>query len=61
MIRRAAEFLSGEAKVGTDGMWMGQDLANEAAAKFYERVGFKRIEGAWEGAKGIKLESALKL
>ncbi|RDB22807.1 Pheromone-regulated membrane protein 10 [Hypsizygus marmoreus] len=47
LITTAIEYLKEENIVG-DGVWLGMDPRNEAARKFYLRLGFKNIEGADE-------------
>jgi len=41
---------------GLDGVWLGMDVRNEEAAKFYTRLGFKVIEGAPRGVVGLKFD-----
>lgn len=43
MIGKAVEHLR---EMGLDGLWVGIDPRNNAARKFYEKVGFKEIRGA---------------
>lgn len=42
LINRAVEHLKGE---GIDGVWLGIDPLNKGAKAFYERIGFREIEG----------------
>ncbi|KAL0577079.1 hypothetical protein V5O48_004922 [Marasmius crinis-equi] len=51
MIEKAIEYLK-EAEVG--GVWLGIDPRNQNARKFYERVGFKPIEGVPDNNLGLK-------
>lgn len=43
MIGKAVEHLR---EMGLDGLWVGIDPRNNAARKFYEKVGFEEIRGA---------------
>ncbi|KAI0036815.1 acyl-CoA N-acyltransferase, partial [Vararia minispora EC-137] len=43
LIGRAVQELEG---MGLRAVWLGMDPRNEDAAKFYERLGFEKIEGA---------------
>ncbi|TEB35614.1 acyl-CoA N-acyltransferase [Coprinellus micaceus] len=43
LISRALEHLKGE---GLEGIWLGMDPRNTGARVFYERLGFKEIDGA---------------
>ncbi|KAF5344134.1 hypothetical protein D9758_008821 [Tetrapyrgos nigripes] len=54
LIETAVEYLKGE-QVEGEGIWLGMDPRNTEARKFYERLGFKDIEGAPVGNMGIKL------
>ncbi|KAK7470496.1 hypothetical protein VKT23_001922 [Stygiomarasmius scandens] len=53
LIAAAIEHLKGE-QVEGDGVWLGLDPRNTGARKFYERLGFKDIEGAPDGNMGLK-------
>lgn len=52
MIATAVEYLR---EKGIEGMWLGLDSRNVRGKKFYERIGFRGIEGApgdvWLGLK----------
>lgn len=43
LIRRAVEHLRNE---GLEGVWLGMDPRNVGARAFYERIGFRQVEGA---------------
>ncbi|KAK1229510.1 hypothetical protein PQX77_007398, partial [Marasmius sp. AFHP31] len=53
MIERAVEYLKGE-NVEGNGVWLGMDPRNDNARKFYERMGFKPIEGVPDTNVGLK-------
>jgi len=53
LITTAIEYLKSE-KVEGDGVWLGMDPRNVKARAFYERLGFKRVEGADENLLGVK-------
>ncbi|KAF9268112.1 acyl-CoA N-acyltransferase [Marasmius fiardii PR-910] len=53
MINAAVEYLKGE-NVKGNGVWLGMDPRNVEARKFYERIGFKPIEGAPANNMGLK-------
>ncbi|KAG5634311.1 hypothetical protein H0H81_002463 [Sphagnurus paluster] len=53
LILTAIEYLKGENILG-GGVWLGMDPRNVKARAFYERLGFKQIEGADENYMGIK-------
>ena len=52
MIGRAIECLRDEA--GVDGVFLGLDKRNLDAMKFYERLGFRQVDGAPEEYLGLK-------
>ena len=52
LIDRAVVYLRDE--VGLDGVWLGMDSRNKDAATFYERLGFRAVEGAPENYVGLK-------
>lgn len=52
LIGRAVEHLRDE--VGLDGVFLGMDMRNTDAKKFYERLGFRRWSGAPEHFVGLK-------
>ena len=52
LIGRAVEHLRDE--VGLDGVFLGMDMKNTDARKFYERLGFRRWSGAPEHFVGLK-------
>jgi ribosomal protein S18 acetylase RimI-like enzyme len=39
------------------GVWLGMDPRNVEARKFYEKLGFMRVEGADEHQMGMKFEN----
>ncbi|KAI0722919.1 acyl-CoA N-acyltransferase [Earliella scabrosa] len=41
---------------GLERMWLGIDVRNEAAKKFYLRLGFKELEGAPDGTLGLEFK-----
>ena len=43
LIKTAVQYLKEE---GLDGIWLGLDPRNTGARLFYEKLGFKQIEGA---------------
>ncbi|KAF7292346.1 N-acetyltransferase domain-containing protein [Mycena chlorophos] len=51
LITTAANHVKGE---GLDGMWLGLDMRNTEARRFYERVGFSSFEGAAPHVLGMK-------
>ncbi|KAL0067564.1 hypothetical protein AAF712_005279 [Marasmius tenuissimus] len=53
MIERAVEYLKGE-NVEGNGVWLGMDPRNDNARKFYERMGFRPIEGVPDTNVGLK-------
>ncbi|KJA30158.1 hypothetical protein HYPSUDRAFT_60996 [Hypholoma sublateritium FD-334 SS-4] len=53
MIATAVEFLIGE---GLQGVWLGVDPRNERAKLFYQRVGFKQVEGADANQLGLRFD-----
>ena len=55
MIDRAVEYLK-EEKVEGNGVWLGMDPRNDNARKFYERMGFRPIEGVPDTNMGLKFE-----
>lgn len=56
LIETAIEYLKGEDVQGR-GVWLGMDPRNVGARRFYERLGFVRIEGADENYMGVKFEN----
>ena len=52
LIGRAVEYLRDEA--GLDGLFLGMDMRNTDARRFYERLGFRRWSGAPEHCVGLK-------
>jgi len=52
LIGRAVEYLRDE--IGLDGVFLGMDMRNTGARRFYERLGFRRWSGAPEHAFGLK-------
>jgi len=52
LIGRAVEYLRDE--VGLDGVFLGMDMKNGDARRFYERLGFRRWSGAPEHSVGLK-------
>lgn len=56
LIATAIEFLKGE---GVPGVWLGMDPRNEGARKFYERIGFKAIDGSVDSNyMGLRFEES---
>ncbi|TRM67663.1 acyl-CoA N-acyltransferase [Schizophyllum amplum] len=55
LIERAVEHLKGE---GIEGVWLGMDPRNMSARTFYEKLGFREIEGADKNNMGLKFENA---
>ncbi|KAG7096801.1 hypothetical protein E1B28_004210 [Marasmius oreades] len=53
MIDTAVEFLKGE-NIQGNGVWLGMDPRNDQAKKFYDRIGFKPIEGVPNNNMGLK-------
>ncbi len=53
MIATAVRFLIGE---GLQGVWLGVDPRNEGAKLFYQRLGFKQIEGADANQLGLRFD-----
>ncbi|KAF8076532.1 acyl-CoA N-acyltransferase [Lyophyllum atratum] len=53
LITTAVEYLKGE-NIEGGGVWLGMDPRNSKARAFYERLGFKRFEGADENQMGVK-------
>ena len=51
LIEKALEHLKDE---GIDAVWLGIDPRNENARIFYDRLGFKNIEGATENEYGLR-------
>jgi len=51
LIARAVDHLR---ERGLDAVWLGMDPSNEAAGKFYERLGFGMIEGAPSDLRVLK-------
>jgi ribosomal protein S18 acetylase RimI-like enzyme len=52
LIKTAVQYLKEE---GLDGIWLGLDPRNTGARLFYEKLGFKQIEGAPDGNQlGLK-------
>ena len=43
---------------GLSTLWLGLDLANEDANKFYRRLGFEPIEGAPDNLLGLRFDTA---
>lgn len=41
---------------GLERMWLGMDLRNVGAKRFYERLGFRELDGAPEGIVGIEFQ-----
>jgi ribosomal protein S18 acetylase RimI-like enzyme len=56
LIKTAIEYLKGEDVKG-GGVWLGMDPRNVEARKFYEKLGFMRVEGANEHQMGMKFEN----
>jgi ribosomal protein S18 acetylase RimI-like enzyme len=54
LIGIAVEYLKAE---GIDKVWVGMDLRNTAAKKFYERLGFCDIETSPPGNMGLDFEN----
>jgi len=54
LIGRVVERLRDE---GIDAMWLGINERNTAARKFYERLGFRRINGAPSGMMALDFET----
>lgn len=54
LMARAIEFLQQEN--GIDRVWLGLDLRNAGARRFYERLGFQPLDGAPEGTMGLRFE-----
>jgi len=52
LIGRGVEYLRDEA--GLDGVFLGMDMRNVDARRFYERLGFRRWSGAPEHSVGLK-------
>ena len=52
LIGRAVEYLRDEA--GLDGVFLGMDMRNMDARRFYEKLGFRRWSGAPEHTVGLK-------
>ncbi|KAG5648938.1 hypothetical protein DXG03_000287 [Asterophora parasitica] len=53
LITTAIEYLKGE-EVEGKGIWLGLDPRNLKAKAFYERLGFRAIEGAAENELGVR-------
>ncbi|KII94862.1 hypothetical protein PLICRDRAFT_33684 [Plicaturopsis crispa FD-325 SS-3] len=53
LIAQAVDYLRGE---GLDGVWLGMDPRNLSAQGFYEKLGFRPIEGAPAGNMGLRFE-----
>ena len=51
LIGRAVEYL--REKHGLERLWLGIDPRNEAARRFYERLGYKELQGAPAGTLGL--------
>ena len=54
LIAMAVEYL--REKHGLERLWLGIDLRNEAAKRFYERLGFKELPGAPPGTYGLEFK-----
>ncbi|KAI1786497.1 acyl-CoA N-acyltransferase [Ganoderma leucocontextum] len=54
LIGRVVEHLRG--KHGLERLWLGIDPRNEAAKRFYERLGYKELQGAPAGTLGLEFE-----
>ncbi|TBU49589.1 acyl-CoA N-acyltransferase [Dichomitus squalens] len=54
LIGRAAEYL--REKHGLERLWLGIDPRNEAARRFYERLGYKELPGAPQGTYGLEFK-----
>ncbi|KAJ7037529.1 acyl-CoA N-acyltransferase [Mycena alexandri] len=54
LIETAVEYLRCE---GVDGVWLVMNPKNVNARKFYERLGFRSIEGSPENHVGLKFDS----
>lgn len=52
LIGRAVEHL--REKRGLERLWLGIDPRNEAARQFYERLGYKELQGAPAGTMGLE-------
>ncbi|KIK67991.1 hypothetical protein GYMLUDRAFT_36801 [Collybiopsis luxurians FD-317 M1] len=52
LIGMAVEFLRGE---GLKGVWLGLDPKNVGARQFYEKLGFKAVEGAPDNNMGFNI------
>jgi ribosomal protein S18 acetylase RimI-like enzyme len=53
LIQTAVDYLKAE---GLEGVWLGLDVRNTEARKFYERLGFRSFEGAPAHVIGLKFE-----
>ncbi|KAJ3710401.1 acyl-CoA N-acyltransferase [Lentinula raphanica] len=52
LLSSAVKFLKGE---GLNGVWLGLDPRNSGARAFYERVGFRHVDGFPDNYMGLKL------
>jgi len=59
LIATAIEFLKDEE--GVPGVWLGLNPKNEGARKFYERLGFKVIDGSDANYMGLRFAHSEKL
>ncbi|KAJ7151562.1 acyl-CoA N-acyltransferase [Mycena filopes] len=55
LIETAVEYLS---RPSVDGVWLVMNPKNVNAGKFYERLGFKRIEGSPENHVGLRFDDS---
>ncbi|KAH9936931.1 acyl-CoA N-acyltransferase [Amylocystis lapponica] len=55
LIARAVQYLRDER--GLDRLWLGMDIHNAAAGRFYERLGFTALEGAQPGMMQLYFEN----
>jgi len=53
MITAAIDYLKDQNVAGA-GVWLGMDERNLEARKFYERIGFQKVEGADGNQMGVK-------
>ncbi|KAI0322517.1 hypothetical protein OF83DRAFT_737580 [Amylostereum chailletii] len=51
---KAVEHLQG---MGLSALWLGLDLRNAGASKFYERLGFEGVEGAPANNRVLRFEN----
>lgn len=53
LIEAAVEYLKGE-EIEGNGVWLAMDPNNLEAGKFYEKLGFGRVDGAEESVRGLR-------